>query len=52
MIVQLFTQAKSNEITSIFETAEKSEKEVTFKTMSKIDATNTQKYQNAILKTK
>ncbi len=52
MILQLFTQAKSNEIASIFEMSDKIEKESVFKSMSKIDATNAQKYQNALQKNK
>jgi outer membrane lipopolysaccharide assembly protein LptE/RlpB len=52
MIVQLLTQAKSNEIASIFEMSDKAEKESVLKMMTKIDATNTQKYQNALQKNK
>jgi hypothetical protein len=50
ILVQLFTQAKSNEIASIFDNSEKAERESVMKTMSKIDIPNSSKYQQIMLK--
>lgn len=51
ILVQLFTQAKSNEIASMYDIGEKSEKESALKTMSKIDIPNSGKYQQILNKT-
>ncbi len=50
ILIQLFNQAKSNEITSIFDVSDKVEKENALRIMSKIDIPNSSKYQQLLLK--
>lgn len=50
ILVQLFTQAKSNEIAGMFESGEKVEKENAMKIMSKIDIPNSARYQQVMIK--
>ena len=51
ILVQLFTQAKSNEIASIYDSSEKAEKDNAMKIMSKIDIPNSSKYQQIMQRT-
>lgn len=50
VLVQLFGLSKSNEIALMFESVDRSVKEPILKTMSRIDITNGNKYQDALIK--